>query len=307
MSGAANAHVATTMQASVPQPSHPSPSQRPPAGFVQGVRVGLCGLAFLGFALGGAVLAWLVLPIVARWPGSSQAQSRKRCQRVVRAAWIFFHDYMRVVGLVAFNHRRMRLPAHAPAVIIANHPTLIDITALVSALGPVCFVAKKPLFKNPIYGALLRACGHIGSLDADGDEGQSALDQALARLAAGHSVLLFPEGTRSPVGGLGRFRMGAFALARQAQVPLVVVSVTARPLGLNKGVPWYAIPAQAMTLSLEHEMTFNDWSSIPDLHALAALRTTIRQRLLARVHPGPAAVPVAAPESVPGTLNLTQA
>lgn len=306
MSGPSRAIGCHTMQARATYFWNTLTPRRAFGGFVQWLRVGLCGLAFLGFAIGGALLAWLVLPVVARWPGTP-VQSQKRCQSVVRAAWIIFHDYMRLVGLVNYNHRHTRLPVKHPAVIIANHPTLIDITALVSALGPVCFVAKKALFKNPVYGSLLRACGHICSLDADGDDGQGALDQALARLASGHSVLLFPEGTRSPVGGMQRFRMGAFALARQAQVPLVVVGITARPLGLNKGVPWYAIPTQAITLVLEHVMTFDDWSAIPDLRSLASLRTQIRQRLLARLYPVKAAVSAPPAESVPAALNLTQA
>lgn len=245
------------------------------------LRVVFCGLAFAGFGVGGILLARVVLPLLSLWPGST-FKSRQRCQALVRCAWVVFHDYMRLVGLVNFNHRRCRIALTRPSVIIANHPTLVDITALVCALGPVCFVAKRPLFRNVLFGPLLHACGHICSVDSDGSEGPGALEQALARLAEGHSVLLFPEGTRSPPHALGRFRMGAFELARRAQVPLVVIGVTAEPLGLNKGVPWYRIPPVAMDLSLHQTMTFDSWQDVPNLRALAQLRTRVRQLVMER-------------------------
>lgn len=259
---------------------------------VQALRIVLCAGAFAGFGLGGWLLAWVALPLLRFWPGTG-FEKRRRCQRVVRWAWVFFHDYMRVAGLVNFDHRTTALPIQHPAVIVSNHPTLVDITALVAAVGPVCFVAKKPLFRNPVFGPLLRACGHIcGGVGKDASNG-GALDQALARLAEGHSVLLFPEGTRSPAGGMNRFRLGAFELARRARVPLIVIHVDARPLALYKGVPWYAIPRVAMRLQLCHVNTFSDWAAVPDVSGLCALRDRTRDVLVARCQ----AVQVAAAEA----------
>jgi 1-acyl-sn-glycerol-3-phosphate acyltransferase len=138
----------------------------------------------------------------------------------------------------------------APAIIIANHPTLIDITALTVAMGPACIVAKKALFANPMVGPLLRACGHI-PVGSPGESADLAVDQAEARLRAGHRVILFPEGTRSPVGGLGRFRLGAFELARRTGVPVQPVRITAQPPALWKGLPWYSIPRQTVDFRIE--------------------------------------------------------
>lgn len=281
-----------SFEPSGPTASRPTESARgtpgsasPPASgwrrAVHVLRMGLCGLAFLGFGVGGWVLAWLMLPLLRLWPGTV-FQKQRRCQSLVRLAWIVFHDYMRLTSLVHFNHRNVRLLLTQPSVIISNHPTLVDITALVAAMGPVCFVAKASLFRSIVFGPLLRACGHICGAGSDPSEQQSALDQALSRLSAGHSVLLFPEGTRSPVDGLRRFRLGAFELARRARVPLVVIHVDVRPLGLYKGVPWYAIPTTTMRVKLRHVSTFNNWSALPDAPALCALRDRVRDSLLAR-------------------------
>jgi 1-acyl-sn-glycerol-3-phosphate acyltransferase len=225
------------------------PLCRPPAGLLRHVlRVALTGAAFAGFFSGSALLGWVVLRLVHLAPGPL-TQRQRRCQRLVRATWICLHDYLRWVGLVDFDRARQAIDVRAPAIIIANHPTLIDITALTVAVGPACIVAKKALFANPLVGPLLRACGHI-AVGLPGDGTELAVDQAEARLRAGHVVIMFPEGTRSPVGGLGRFRLGAFELARRTGVPILPVRITADPPALWKGLPWYSIPRQPVDLRL---------------------------------------------------------
>ena len=230
-------------------PDHHEPDVRPSVGLIRHVlRVALTGVAFTGFFCGAAFLGSVVLQLVHIWPGSLTERQR-RCQRLVRATWVLFHDYLRWVGLVDFDPRRHALDVRAPAIVIANHPTLIDITALTAAVGPACIVAKRSLFSNPLVGPLLRACGHI-AVGLPGDGTVPAVDQAEARLRAGHVVILFPEGTRSPVGGLGRFRLGAFELARRTGVPILSVRITVEPPALWKGQPWYAIPRQTVDFRL---------------------------------------------------------
>jgi len=195
------------------------------------------------------MLGWVVLRLVHLGPGSLTERQR-RCQRLVRTTWICFHDYLRWVGLVDFDRARQAIDVQAPAIIIANHPTLIDITALTVAVGPACIMAKQSLFRSPLVGPLLRACGHI-AVGSPGDAADLAVDQAEARLRAGHRVILFPEGTRSPVGGLGRFRRGAFELARRTGAPILPVRIAAEPPALWKGLPWYSIPRRTVDFQLE--------------------------------------------------------
>jgi 1-acyl-sn-glycerol-3-phosphate acyltransferase len=245
-------------------------TRRPPAGLPRHVlRIALTAIAFAGFFSGGALLGWVVLRLVHLWPGEV-AHRQRRCQRWVRAAWILFHDCLRWVGLVDFDRVREAMDVQGPAIIIANHPTLIDITALTVAVGPACIVAKKALFDSLLVGPLLRACGHI-AVGAPGDGSELAADQAEARLRAGHLVILFPEGTRSPVGGLGRFRLGAFELARRTGVPIRPVRITAQPPALWKGLPWYSIPRQTVLFRLEQlpPIVVPPSATMAELHELA--------------------------------------
>jgi 1-acyl-sn-glycerol-3-phosphate acyltransferase len=257
------------------------PARRPPAGFLlYGLRVALTALAFIGFFCGAALLGWIVLRLVHGWPGGV-AQRQKRCQRLVRTTWVWFHDYLRWVGLVDFDRVRQAIDVQGPAIVIANHPTLIDITALTVAVGPACIVAKKALFGNPLVGPLLRACGHI-AVGPPGDGSELAVDQAEARLRAGHVVILFPEGTRSPVGGLGRFRLGAFELARRTGAPIHPVRITAEPPALWKGLPWYSIPRQTVLFRLEPlpSISIPPSATMAELHEITATtKATLAARL----------------------------
>lgn len=253
------------------------------------LRAGLVGLAFVGFFVGAGLLGALVLPLVHLGPGSLAVRQR-RCQRLVRASWRVLVGYLRWMGLLALDRGGPRMlslssslaaPCALPeqAIVIANHPTLLDIIALTVAVGPGSVVAKPSLFRSPVLGPLLRACGHLATGLAD--QGPlSTVDRAEACLRAGHNVILFPEGTRSPVGGIGVFRLGAFELARRSGVPLVPVRISATPPVLWKGARWFELPRTTVRLRLE-VMAPVRVPSTASPQALRALMDEMRVRLVA--------------------------
>jgi 1-acyl-sn-glycerol-3-phosphate acyltransferase len=127
-----------------------------------------------------------------------------------------------------------------PFVIIANHPTLVDVTALLASYdGITCFV-KPSHMNNPFISRLLRYCGHIDAGAGESLAGAAAIQAGIDRLREGFSVLIFPEGTRSPRNALHPFRRGAFELARRAGVPVLPMFITCDPPALMKGVPFWA-------------------------------------------------------------------
>lgn len=214
------------------------------------MRIVLAGLAFIGFGVGSALLSWIVLPVAScDW---NRVRRQRRCQRLVRHAFVFFHDYMNLCGLVDYNPRAAapELPS-GPSVLVTNHPTLVDVVALIAVYGELCVVVKASLFRNPLLGPLLRLCGHIDGGKGGFGEPPTVVEQAIDRLRHGHRVLIFPEGSRSPESGLRRFHLGAFRAAFEAQVPLFPIAIFAEPPGLRSGQPWYEIPATAIRLTLQ--------------------------------------------------------
>jgi 1-acyl-sn-glycerol-3-phosphate acyltransferase len=109
----------------------------------------------------------------------------------------------------------------------ANHRSNFDIYVLLATLpGPFLFVAKKSLFKIPIFG---HALARMGSISVDRTNLQSAiqsLNQATAIVKNGVSMIIFPEGTRATCGELLPFKKGVFIMALKAGQPIVPVSIS---------------------------------------------------------------------------------
>ncbi len=207
-------------------------------------RVVLAGSAFLGSWFGAGVLAVVLFPISRlRHRGQPAIERAAACQRWMQRAFILLFDYMRLCGLVHFNPRGLDTSTPARGfVMVANHPTLIDVAALSAVFGRLVCVAKPLLFRAPIIGQILRSCVYLEGGEMEGLAGGVVVNQALDRIGQGMPMLVFPEGTRSPAGGMRRSRRGAFEIACRANVPVVPILIRCEPAALGKGTPWYDIP-----------------------------------------------------------------
>ncbi len=198
---------------------------------------------FFFFWLCSFVLSWSVLPLarLTSWR-LAEPERNRRCQAIVGYGFVFFIAAMRTTRLITFRPQEVRLDVpDGPFVMIANHPTLIDVSAIMSVHPRMCCVAKRDLFRSLLVSQLLRSCGHIEGGQVGPMDGAFVVRQALERLASGQSVLVFPEGTRSPACGLHPFQPGVFEIAARASVPLVPILITCQPPTLMKHQPWYAL------------------------------------------------------------------
>ena len=118
----------------------------------------------------------------------------------------------------------------------ANHQSQIDIPALQGYLNAdFRWLAKKELFKVPIWGAAMRKAGYIPVDRSHGRKALKSLEKAAKKIAEGTSVIIFPEGTRSIDGHLQPFKAGGMVLAIKAGVPLVPVGIVGTHEILPKG------------------------------------------------------------------------
>ncbi|MSQ90021.1 MAG: 1-acyl-sn-glycerol-3-phosphate acyltransferase [Phycisphaerales bacterium] len=117
------------------------------------------------------------------------------------------------------------VPRRGPAIFIANHQSYLDpvIHGLAAGDRAPRPMAKEELFHNPIFGGLLR-CLNCIPVRSDGGN-RDAFRSALEELAAGRTVMIYPEGTRSPDGSVQTFRRGVELLARRAQAPIVPMGI----------------------------------------------------------------------------------
>jgi putative phosphoserine phosphatase/1-acylglycerol-3-phosphate O-acyltransferase len=128
-----------------------------------------------------------------------------------------------VAGLEFEVEGRQHLQRQLPAIFVFNHQSLLDSLVLAHLLRrDVVAFCKKEMEGNPLVGPLLRQLDTV-FVDRDETNQSAVLQQALAILAGGRSLVIAPEGTRSVLGEIQTFKHGAFFLARKAGVPLVPI------------------------------------------------------------------------------------
>jgi 1-acyl-sn-glycerol-3-phosphate acyltransferase len=186
-------------------------------------------------------------------PSRFPARRAAALQTVVWRAFGLFHDWLRTVRILDFNPRQLRgeLPS-GTYMVVANHPTLTDATALLSTLPRMCTAVRTDLFKKPWLRPLLSAAHHFDAGPENPLGAEVVVKAAQERLEQGFRVLIFPEGTRSPRGGLRRFGRSAFEAACRAHVPIVAVLIRETPGWLGKdGYPLFGPPAVLPVKRLE--------------------------------------------------------
>lgn len=161
-----------------------------------------------------------------------------------------------------------------PYVIVSNHQSLYDIPVLYLALPlSLRMVAKKELFRTPLWGQAMRAAGFV-PLDRKDRRGAYRTLEAAGQtmLATGISLYLAPEGTRTSDGSVGPFKRGAFEIARATGLPILPVCIDGTRAVLAKG---------AVHVERKRRVTVTILSpvSAPNASEVDEMRTELRSRI----------------------------
>lgn len=150
--------------------------------------------------------------------------SRSFAQYIARA-WC--RHLLRVIGVRMNVTGAEKLSLEKRYVFFANHQSALDIPVLYSGLShPLCFIAKEELFLIPFFGWGITVVGHVRIDRSSARRARESLARGVEYLKRHRlSLVLFPEGTRSPDGTLGEFKQGSFAVALDAGVEVVPVAI----------------------------------------------------------------------------------
>lgn len=203
------------------------------------------GLSFLVFGLGGLVLGAAVFPML-RLLVPDGPKRHAIAREILRGAFRFFVEFMRAVGVLSYRLLGFERLKRGGLLILANHPSLIDTVFLLAfARGCNC-VVNAALARNPFTLGAVRAAGYVTS-----DSGIAVLGACIAALEEGGNVLIFPEGTRTPLSGEIRLRRGAANIAIRGHRDITPVIIHCSPRTLTKGEKWWHVPSRRADYVLE--------------------------------------------------------
>ena len=200
-------------------------------------RLLVTAFSFAAFGLGGLVCGLVLFPIL-----RIVVPDRRRRRRIAR--WLvgaLFRAFIRLMSFLGGLRYAIPYEGDPPGkggyLIVANHPTLIDVVFLIALFPEADCIVKGSLWSNPFMAVTVRVADYISNQSPI-----EALDESITRLRDGNSLILFPEGTRSVPGKALDFQLGAAAVAVRSGRPLLPVIISCDPPTLAKGEPWHSIP-----------------------------------------------------------------
>lgn len=220
--------------------------------------------------LPGSILAWAWLVY------GKKTASRTAIRVLVHAYGVVCCKLLHSQTAIETENRACPLPC--PCVIVANHQSFFDpyCIGFFPVHAPV-FVVRAWPFRIPLYGWIMRRAGYLNIEELDKD---TFLQKARDVLAEKATLVVFPEGTRSTSGELGRFRSGAFKIAVDLDIPVVPMCIEGTgdvfPKGTRFGKP---APVKVTLLPPVYPAQGKKYGKLSHLYLQKRVKLAIREEL----------------------------
>lgn len=195
------------------------------------------GLSFAVFGIGAFIIALMLTILLYPFPVNTHLKQRWTRYIIWRATWLYVR-MMWVMGLLSFDLRNTELLKGGGELVIANHPSLLDVVFLLSVMPNTNCIVKSSLFINPFTRGVVSLAGYI----PNNDNGEDLIDKAAETLKLGQTLIIFPEGTRTKNFDHLHFKRGAANVALKAQCKIRPVLIDCEPATLRKNQHWYEVP-----------------------------------------------------------------
>jgi len=220
------------------------------------------GASFLLFGLGGLTLRLLVLPLLGLLPGDPLTRQR-RARAAISKAFYLHVQFMYRSGVLDYEFQGIDRLGRPGQMIIANHPSLIDVVFLIAHIRDANCIVKQGLWRNPCTRGPVQRARYISN-----NGSPDMLEQAASVLRQGETLIVFPEGTRTAPNQAPVFHRGASAIALRGARVITPVFITVEPTTLTKAEPWYRIPPRRVRVALRVGQdiapeTFNTAAPLP--------------------------------------------
>ena len=193
----------------------------------------------------GALVVGIFFRLLSPIPFISPKTKQIWIRWCIHKGCLTFISLMRLFGLIRYRFDvESMIKAHPGHIVIANHPSLIDVVLLLAVNKKLCCFVKSAVWDNFFTGAVVKLAGFIPN------HAEQVVPMASAKLKAGENILIFPEGTRTKDDNIIRFKRGAANMAVAVNAPIMPVLINCYPRALKKGDKWYDIPAGGPAFSL---------------------------------------------------------
>jgi 1-acyl-sn-glycerol-3-phosphate acyltransferase len=203
------------------------------------------GLCFAAFGIGGLLMRLLVFPLL-RVAVRDPRQRALLARTVIRHSFGGFVGAMSLLGVMTVEVRGAERLRRGGLLILANHPSLIDVVLLMMLVERADCIVKSALARNPFTRGPVCAAGFVCN-----DSGAELIEDCVRSIRAGDNLIIFPEGTRTARDGVLRLQRGAANVAVRGGIDITPVRIRVTPRTLTKGEKWYRVPAQRPHFEVE--------------------------------------------------------
>lgn len=171
------------------------------------------------FGCGALILNFIIFPYISLF--EKKENKRKVYCNIVHKSWKFFCDMIEKFGIIKINFENIEeLKKLKSKIIVANHPSFIDIVILVGYLPNTICVAKKELRKNFFMGNIVKSLFLINDEDKD-----NLIKETTKLLNENFNIIVFPTGTRTETNKESKLYKGAATIALHTQTEIIPVFI----------------------------------------------------------------------------------
>ena len=234
-------------------------------------------IAVLWFTFVGVTSAVFFLIALAIWLFTRPFDPKLKILQQFTCFWAALYTWIIPAWKIQIEGRE-KIQRDKTYVVVSNHQSMLDILVLFNLFFHFKFVSKIEIFKVPFIGWNMYLNKYISLRRGDRKSVEKMLQVAEKSLAEGNSLLIFPEGSRSPDGKVRPFKTGAFILAKKIQTPILPIVIS----GTNTALPKYSLNfhgAHDIRIRVLDEIPYESFSGMTDEETAEMVRGIIADQL----------------------------
>lgn len=228
------------------------------------------------FGFGAGVISFIIFPYIHFFVPKNR--QKIAYSEVVHRTWRFFIRLLIKIKIIEIDiSEKEKLEDLSGKIIVANHPTFIDIVILIGLIPKSTCLAKKATLKNPFFRNIVKSIYIINDIDLE-----KLKEDSSKYLSEGFNIVIFPSGTRTKPDEDFKIHKGPAAIALNTGAEIVPVKITTDIPFLQKGQLFCDMGAKTVKFEVVLKDTINpaDYANLPEIKARNAISEKIKEQII---------------------------